>query len=368
MAHTAPSIASRDARVLTGGIGPLVERLLARGSTVVAPVVRDGVISVAAVTSADELASGWTDAQEPGRYRASPGVDTMFGHAAPNLPWKRWLRAEDGLVVRGRRDGRSVTIDGPPPDPPPLAFVGVQACDVAALERLDVVFAHDGAHRTRTDRLVVVAVACTDPASTCFCASVGTGPTPGGGADIVLRELADGTLLASSTTATGAVLLEEIGPLPIADGAAVDAAERRIAQGAERQTRRLDQGAVADAAAAPTDPGWQGVAERCLTCGNCTLVCPTCFCTSVVDSTSLDGTEVERRQRWDSCFALDFSYVHGGPVRTAASSRYRQWYLHKLVTWHDQFGESGCVGCGRCITWCPTGIDITEAIVHARDR
>jgi len=364
MTPTAPSATAPTVRVLADGIGPLVERLLGRGCTVVAPVVRDGVISLAEVNSPSELASGWSDAQEPGRYRAAPGGATMFGHAAPSLPWKRWLRAGDELVVRARSDGPTVVVDGPPSAPAPLAFVGVQACDVAALERLDTVLAHDAAYRARRARLTVVAVACTDPASTCFCTSAGTGPTPGSGADVVLRELADGTLLATPSSDDGAVLLDEIGPLPLADEALVDAAERRIAEGAARQTRHLDPNAVAAAASAPTDRGWEAVADRCLTCGNCTLVCPTCFCTSVVDSTSLDGTELERRQRWDSCFALDFSYVHGGAVRTTASSRYRQWYLHKLVTWHDQFGESGCVGCGRCITWCPTGIDITEAIVH----
>jgi ferredoxin len=257
-----------------------------------------------------------------------------------------------------------VVVDPPPSRSAPLAFVGVQACDLAALGRLDVILSHDAAYRSRREHLTVIAVACTDPASTCFCASAGTGPTPGEGADIVVRELADGTLLATGSSDAGATLLAEIGPLPIADGALVEAAERRISAGASRQTRHLDPTAIAAAAAAPDDHGWQAVADRCLTCGNCTLVCPTCFCTSVVDSTSLDGGTYERRERWDSCFGLDFSHLHGGSVRTTAMSRYRQWYLHKLVTWHDQFGESGCVGCGRCITWCPTGIDITEVIVH----
>ena len=115
-------------------------------------------------------------------------------------------------------------------------------------------------------------------------------------------------------------------------------------------------------------PRWDEVAERCLTCGNCTMVCPTCFCTTVEDVTDLAGEHVERHQRWDSCFTVDYSYIHGGAVRASTRSRYRQWMTHKLATWFDQFGSSGCVGCGRCITWCPVGIDITEEARAIRDE
>jgi Fe-S-cluster-containing hydrogenase component 2 len=109
-------------------------------------------------------------------------------------------------------------------------------------------------------------------------------------------------------------------------------------------------------------PRWDNVAERCLSCANCTMVCPTCFCTSVEDASDLAGLETSRSRRWDSCFTMDHSYVHGGSVRASTKSRYRQWLTHKLSTWHDQFDTSGCVGCGRCITWCPVGIDITEEV------
>ena len=362
MAPATTTVAARPDRVLPDGIEPLVHLLLARGDTVVAPVVHDRVITLAEIRDPDELASGWSDEQSPGHYRANPGGATTFGHAAPNLPWRRWLRPADEVVVRVRRDGDRF-VDEPVPSPAPLAFVGVQACDLAAIARLDDVFAHDDRFRARRERLLVVAVACADPASTCFCVSAGTGPTPGDGADVVLRELSDGTLLAHDRTELGAALLDELGPLPHADPDQMAAADDRIAEGAARQQRRLDPSALRAAATRPESRAWERVADRCLTCGNCTLVCPTCFCTTIVDSTSLDGRRFERRERPDSCFGLDFSYVFGGAVRASAASRYRQWYLHKLVTWHDQFGESGCVGCGRCITWCPTGIDITEAIV-----
>jgi ferredoxin len=111
-------------------------------------------------------------------------------------------------------------------------------------------------------------------------------------------------------------------------------------------------------------PRWDEVASRCLTCGNCTMVCPTCFCTSVSDVTDLTGEHAERWMQWASCFEFDFTFIHEGSVRQSGRSRYRHWLTHKLGTWHDQFGTSGCVGCGRCIAWCPTGIDITEEMTR----
>jgi ferredoxin len=113
-------------------------------------------------------------------------------------------------------------------------------------------------------------------------------------------------------------------------------------------------------------PRWSNVAERCLTCGNCTLVCPTCFCAAIEEVSDLSGNYVRRERAWDSCFTAEHSYMNTGVVRKSTFSRYRQWLTHKLATWIDQFGTTGCVGCGRCITWCPVAIDITEEVAAIR--
>ena len=105
---------------------------------------------------------------------------------------------------------------------------------------------------------------------------------------------------------------------------------------------------------------------RCLACANCTMVCPTCFCNSVQDVTDLSVQESSRVRSWDSCFNPDFAQVHGGNYRSSVKGRYRQWLTHKFSSWFDQFDVSGCVGCGRCITWCPVGIDVTEEIAAIR--
>jgi len=158
----------------------------------------------------------------------------------------------------------------------------------------------------------------------------------------------------------GAEVLAEI---PHRDARAEDreAAAAVHARTASQMGRELDTAGIKELLYRNLEhPRWQEVADRCLTCGNCTMVCPTCFCTTVEDVTDLEGERVERTQRWDSCFTVDYSQIHGGAVRGSARSRYRQWMTHKLATWHDQFESSGCVGCGCCITWCPVGIDLTE--------
>jgi ferredoxin len=172
--------------------------------------------------------------------------------------------------------------------------------------------------------------------------------------------------LVRAGTPAGAEVLAELPHRP-ADDTTVTRAGDAVADAATRMGRSMPAGDLPGLLAASREsPHWDDVASRCLTCGNCTMVCPTCFCTTAEDVTDLTGDHIEHGRRWESCFDLDFSYLHGGSVRTSGPARYRQWITHKLGTWHDQFGSSGCVGCGRCITWCPVAIDITEEVAAIR--
>jgi len=211
----------------------------------------------------------------------------------------------------------------------------------------------------------VIAANCTEPGGVCFCSSMGTGPAAGPGYDIALTEQngqPGHRFIAEPGSAEGARVLAIIphrDPWP----GEVASAGAEVAGAADRMGRQMPP---VDLPALIRDsresPHWQDVASRCLTCGNCTMVCPTCFCTTTEDVTDLTGDHAERWQRWASCFELDFGYIHGGSVRQSGESRYRQWISHKLGTWHDQFGTSGCTGCGRCVAWCPVGIDITAEV------
>jgi ferredoxin len=167
-------------------------------------------------------------------------------------------------------------------------------------------------------------------------------------------------------TDAGAAMLDSV-PHQSADPEHTADAARMVEAAAGHMGRRMDSAGLQELLATTLKHSrWDTVAERCLSCGNCTLVCPTCFCSAVADTSDLSGEHTERWRRWDSCFTGDFSYIHGGSVRASIRSRYRQWLTHKLGTWHDQFGTSGCVGCGRCITWCPVGIDLTEEVAALR--
>jgi ferredoxin len=266
---------------------------------------------------------------------------------------------------------RAPAIEEEPVDETPLAFIGVRACELHAIEIQDRVFTGgryvDRDYAARREDAFLVAVNCFEPGGTCFCTSMGTGPRAESGYDLALTELLDGEhrFLVDAGSERGADVLVALPSRPAAEED-VAAANAAVESAAARMGRTMDVTDIRDLLAGNLEhPRWDDVAERCLTCGNCTLVCPTCFCSAVEDETDLTG-EASRWRVWDTCFSVDYSYIHGGSIRPSSRSRYRQWMTHKLGTWHDQFGSSGCVGCGRCITWCPVGIDITEEVAAIR--
>jgi ferredoxin len=357
------------------GLDALVAALAERGFRVLGPLVRDGAIVYDDLQSADELPVGWTDRQEPGLYRLERRDDeARFGYAVGPHSWKQFLLPARVRLWRAHRDddGGEAAIEEEPRDDAPLALIGVRACELRGIGIQDRVLTAgpyvDGDYAARRKDAFVVAVNGFEPGGTCFCVSMGTGPKADAGYDLALTEILDGEhrfLVEVGTERGGEVLAgllhREAAP---ADTAAAAAA---VAGAAERMGREVDTTDIRDLLARNYDhPRWDEVADRCLTCGNCTMVCPTCFCTSVEDHTSLAGDEAERIRVWESCYSVDHSYIHGGAIRPTGRSRYRQWLTHKFGTWHDQFGESGCIGCGRCITWCPVGIDVTEELAAIR--
>lgn len=227
----------------------------------------------------------------------------------------------------------------------------------------------DPIYQSRRQAIFIAAVNCTESAPTCFCASLETGPRAQNGFDLLLTELT-GTerhlFVVEPGTAAGAEVLREL-HCPEASEALCREADDSVARAAS-QHRRIDAAGIRDLLYDDFEhPHWDDIAARCLTCANCTMLCPTCFCTAVEDSSDVTGVRAERWRKWDSCFTQSFSYIHGGSVRMSAKSRYRQWLTHKFAYWIDQFGTSGCVGCGRCITWCPAGIDITAEVLAIRE-
>jgi ferredoxin len=353
------------------GLDALIAALADEGREVHGPVRRDGAIVYEPIDSTEDLPRGWIDEQDGGRYRLHKEGDAFFGVTVGPSSWKRVLHPPKQTLWRTDKEDGVPQIRPEPPDDKRYAFVGVRACDLAAIAIQDKVFMggpfRDPHYAARRADLFIVAANCGRSASTCFCNSMETGPRARAGFDIALTEIDEGhAFLAEAGSEAGAALLARLPSRPARPQdhhAADDLEARAISQ----QTRRIDRDGLPELLKSnPNHARWDDVASRCLNCANCTMVCPTCFCTTVDDLSNVDGSETAREQRWASCFTMDFTYVHGGPVRPSAKSRYRQWMTHKLATWHDQFGSSGCVGCGRCISWCPVGIDITEEAAAIR--
>jgi ferredoxin len=360
------------------GLDALFGVLREAGYQIVGPTVGDGAILLDELSSVADLPIGVGEVQDGGTYRLRERHDrAAFGYAVGPQSWRRFLSPPRELLWQARKSNSGFSIDerpdtGPVPDSQQYAFVGVRACDLRAIEVQDLVFDAgpfpDPRYASRRAGVLIIAVNCTEPGGTCFCVSMGTGPRASSGYDLALTEVIDDRhrfVVDVGSEAGGAVLASV--PHQPASAAEVADAAGLVEAAAGRMGRTMDSTGLRELLAATLEhPRWDTVAERCLSCANCTLVCPTCFCSTVEDTTDLTGEHAERWRRWDSCFTADFSYLHGGSVRSSTRSRYRQWLTHKLGTWHDQFGTSGCVGCGRCITWCPVGIDLTEEIAALR--
>jgi sulfhydrogenase subunit beta (sulfur reductase) len=365
-----------------GSLDQLLDAIRRRGFRLVGPTARDGAIGYDDIASTADLPAGWTDEQDGAVYRLSRRDDqALFGYNVGPQSWKKYLFPASSTLSRALRDDGKTTVEAADASAGPFAFIGVRSCELHAIAIQDRVFTGgqhvDPVYAGRREGAFIVAVNCGQASGTCFCVSMSTGPKASAGFDLALTELLDEgghQFLVETGSERGAEVMREVECRP-AVTAESEAAEAITDRTAAAMGRRMETDGIRDLLYDNFDhPRWDDVASRCLSCANCTMVCPTCFCFSVEDTASLSalaesGAEARRDRSWDSCFTMDHSYLHGGPVRASGRSRYRQWMTHKLATWIDQFGASGCVGCGRCIAWCPVGIDITEeaAAIRAAD-
>ena len=348
-------------------LGGLLSTLVAQGYACYGPVVENGALVMREMATSAALPRGLQVEQSPGQVRLTQDpLNRYFAWAnGPQAIKPIAFAPKESLWRVERNEQGELQFSAIQPEVKPIALLGVRACDLAALALQDAHFLRkdrqDAHYARRREALFLVAAQCAVPASTCFCASTGDGPTPTTGYDITLAELAEG-FVAQAGSERGAAVLNAMNLSP-ASAAQLEAARQQGHAAAAAQTRSLPSRNLRTALMSRLDhPRWDAVAERCLACGNCTAVCPSCFCHAEGDEPSLDGLSSEHARTWDSCFGEVHGQLHGFNVRPDTRTRYRQWLTHKLATWHDQFGRSGCVGCGRCIAWCPVGIDLTEEV------
>jgi len=346
----------------------LFDALSKRGYRILGPTVNDRAIVYDELSSVDDLPAGWTDEQNAGGYRLKKRADgAVFGYVVGPHSWKKFLLQPEIQLWQAKNADSGLKVLEGKEESPKSAFLGVRSCELHAMAIQDKIFSDgkyvDPSYRSRRKNVFIVAVNCTQAGGTCFCTSMKTGPKATSGFDLAITEVLDDSrhcFLVEAGTELGTEVLGEISHREASEEEKA-VAESSVEKCSRQMGRTMNTSEIKELLYRNYEnPRWDDVASRCLTCGNCTMVCPTCFCTTVEDYTDLSGQLAERRRRMDVCFTMDFSYIHGGSIRYSPKARYRQWMTHKLATWIDQFGVSGCVGCGRCITWCPVAIDITE--------
>ena len=352
------------------GLEQILTNLRSRGHTLIGPSIDAETIVYKQISSLADLPQGWSDEQGPGYYRLRHTQDERyFNYTTSPSSWKKYLHPPQLRLWQAQRQGSSFRLIPEASSGETYAFIGVRPCELKAIEIQDKVFRGEHYTEPHYDKIrrnaFILAINCSRPNETCFCTSMNTGPSVEEGFDLSLTEFFENgrhLFLISIGSDAGGDAMETVpvDPVTVEQKSICQKQYEDTCSGIRKRmvTKNIRETLINN----PHHPQWDKVAERCLSCANCTMVCPTCFCTTVEDTTDLIGDHAERWRRWDSCFTMDFSYVAGGHIRKSTKSRYRQWLTHKLASWYDQFETSGCVGCGRCITWCPVGIDITEEV------
>ncbi|MCD6421500.1 MAG: 4Fe-4S dicluster domain-containing protein [Thaumarchaeota archaeon] len=346
---------------LYSGELPELERLFkeigARGYRIIGPKLEDGVIRLGELKSFDEIPYGVGDVQKPGYYRIQVNGGRF---RSPLDSPKRILYPPELTLFKVTKDWK---LEYPEYRFEATALFGIKPCDLAAIRIMDRVQGElgDEYFLKMREKLLIVVENCVEPGENCFCATMGTGPAASTGFDVAYTRLDDSTILFQPGSDLGVDLLGELNLEP-ATPDQIDAFREALLKASEKARAGFRLENLPDILELNLESkAYQEIAERCLGCANCNMVCPTCFCFDVIDEPELDGS-ARRIRIWDGCHSYSYAQVAGGNFRKDLWARYRHWILHKFVYWLRQFGSFGCVGCGRCITWCPAGIDLREVI------
>lgn len=341
----------------SGGLGELRDLyfiLKSRRFRVVGPKVIDEVLRIGVVDGFSDFPFS-SGSSAP--WRLSDG-----SFQVPPDSLKRFLYPPELELFRVEKGFR---INIPRHNYPKTAFFGITPCDMASVLVMDrVQLGKDPYYTMARRKSLFVVQNCLKPGPTCFCSSTGSGPESKEGFDISYTIISPSEVLFRPGSEVGLDILTDLSLEP-ASQEAVRRYRKLINEASVKAVADFTGAEVPDVLETMLEPQvWKEVSEGCLGCANCNMVCPTCFCFDIIDKLSLDGSG--RRVRiWDGCHSYSYAEVAGGNIRKDLWARYRHWVLHKFSYWVKQFGTLGCVGCGRCIAWCPAGIDLRVVVSKA---
>lgn len=338
--------------------------ILKREYKIVAPVLKDNVIQLSYVENIEELPFGYEEIEEKNFYRVEKSDENyLFTYVRPSIPYKRYLNPPEFTFLKVYKENGKLRFEEYKRIEK-LAFFDIRSCDLKGISILDDVFLYkndfpDSFYKEIRENLFIVAVSCIKPSNVCFCASIGISPKPKENFDILITELED-KLLIETKTEKGKDVVKKL-KYKMATEEEIKKAEEIEKICIDKMKRKMDINGFSEILYKNIESSiWEEIGKRCLACTSCTQLCPTCFCFDIIERNDIEKGISERVRIYDSCFNPSFATVHKFNIRESIASRYRQWYMHKFAYWKDQFNQIGCVGCGRCITWCPAYIDVTE--------
>ncbi|MGO0122055.1 4Fe-4S dicluster domain-containing protein [Desulfothermobacter acidiphilus] len=333
---------------LAEGKLPLLLNFLRADFNLVAPVEEDGEIYFRYLREADKVYLGPKASRVPPKRFFFPATEPLFRYAPRGNSWE---------------------LAPVEPDPRPLALFGLRPCDLQGFKALDAVFLAspvDPYYAARREKALLLGWSCLEVEPACFCVTYGYTPVTGEGADLHFTALG-GRYLVEALTDKGQQLVEKHSQLLVPAPAELLEAKQQL------ETRLLAslvvppllEGVKEKLPLLVQDSYWEDLAQRCLGCGICTYLCPTCHCFDLFDW----GEEGDRWRCWDTCLFPEFTLqTSGHNPRARLSERLRNRLYHKLLYHYQRYGVEGCVGCGRCVSCCPVNIDIREVMTEVRRR
>lgn len=345
---------------LIGGLKDLerlVTELKLRGLKLLSYKLRGDMPLFWEIDSIQDTPLGYSDVQNPGSYQLIREEEGFFRHTQYSI--KNILHPPVQEVLKISED---FTVAQSMAEYSPTALFGVKPCDLASLKVLDRILEGDDAYKARRNGVELIVVEeCVKPGGTCFCGSMGTGPAASGGYDLAYARLGSVVVFKVGSD-RGLGIVENLKLSPAPDHVVNE--YLKVMEEARRESSKapsIEEVSKALEKAVGLEELWRDLSARCVGCTNCNMVCPTCFCSEFVDYVKLSG-EANRARQWFGCLSYTYGQIAGMHYRPELFMRYRHFILHKFLFYQKQVGLPGCVGCGRCITWCPMGIDLREVI------